>query len=450
MHRRYISGERRLLASCLPAARQVRPPPPTRRPALGPDRRGRRPISTLPVRDDWCVFRLAVALFAVQAGFHAFTASLPIALARAGVPDPQIGVIVGTAALVQIPAAFVAGVVVDRVGGLRAFTVGGLAYLMGCAILLLPGVEPGGPSAPFFAARVFQGIGIAATLPAALSLVPRLVAADRRGFGLAFVGSAHNLTLVAIPPLSLVVLAATSLHGVALMAVAFVLTGLAIVRVVPFPFRPTGESGADGPTGVARRHLGFAFRRAWTSLIAIDLLYIAHWGVIVAFLPQRAEAAGANIGLFFVADGIAILLSRVPSGWLSDRIRPILLVITGLTATAVAVLVLTLPPTTHLLIVAGVLTGAGGGLVITPLLVEMSRRSRDADRGSAFSLFSAANAGALAIGSIGGAIVLGAFGFGGAMLATLAGVAGAGVVAMLDQGLRRRPPPIQAPAAPVT
>ena len=396
--------------------------------------------------DDWHVFRLAVALFAVQAGFHAFTASLPIALARAGVPDPQIGLIVGTAALVQIPAAFVAGVVVDRVGGLRAFTAGGLAYLVGCGIMLLPGVEPGGPSAPFIAARVFQGIGIASTLPAALSLVPRLVAADRRGFGLAFVGSAHNLTLVLIPPLSLAVLAVSSLHGVALMAVAFVLVGLTIVRIVPFRFRPTGESAAtaDGPTGIARRRLGFAFRRAWAPLIAIDLLYIAHWGVIVAFLPQRAEAAGANIGLFFVADGIAILLSRVPSGWLADRIRPIFLVITGLAATGVAVLVLTLPPTTPLLILAGALTGSGGGLVITPLLVEMSRRSRDADRGSAFALFSAANATALAIGSIGGAIVLDAFGFEGAMLATLAGVVGAAVVALLDQGLRRRQTPIEA------
>ena len=398
------------------------------------------------------MFRLAVALFAVQAGFHGFTASLPIALSRAGVPDPQIGLIVGTAALIQIPAAFVAGVVVDRVGGLRAFTAGGLAYLVGCAILLLPGVEPGGPSAPFIAARVFQGMGIAATLPAALSLVPRLVAPDRRGFGLAFVGSAHNLTLVAIPPLSLAVLALTSLHGVAVMAVAFVLSGLAIVHIVPFRFRPTGEAGAghDGPTDIAQRRLGFAFRRAWAPLIAVDLLYIAHWGVIVAFLPQRAEAAGANIGLFFVADGIAILLSRVPSGWLADRIRPIFLIISGLTATGVAVLVLTQPPTTPLLMFAGILTGAGGGLVITPMLVELSRRSRDADRGSAFALFSAANACALAIGSIGGAIVIGAFGFGGAMVATLAGVVGAALVALLDQGLRRQPMPIEPTPVPVT
>ena len=402
--------------------------------AGGPNRTDRVP-------DDARVIRLAVALVAVEAGFHAFTASLPIALARAGVPDPQIGLIVGTAALVQIPAAFVAGVVVDRVGGLRTLTVGGLAYLVGCAILLLPGVEPGGPSAPFLAARVFQGIGIAATLPAALSLVPMLVAADRRGFGLGFVESAHNLTLVVLPPLSLAILAASSLHGVAAMAVVFVLVGLAIVHIVPLRFRPTGESTGDhhGPTDVARRRLGFAFRHAWAPLIAIDLLYTAHWGVIVAFLPQRAEEAGADIGLFFVADGIAILLSRVPSGWLADRIRPIILIVTGLAATGVAVLLLTQPPTTPLLMLAGTLTGTGGGLVVTPLIVEISRRSLDADRGSAFSLFSAANAGALAIGSIGGAIVLDRFGFEGALLATLAGIACAGLLALLDSGLRRRP-----------
>jgi MFS family permease len=395
----------------------------------------------LPFHHDWQVIRLAVALFAVQAGFHGFTASLPIALAGAGVPDPEIGLIVGTAALVQIPAAFVAGVTVDRLGGLRAFTFGGLAYLAGCAFLLLPGVEPGGAAWPFIVARIFQGIGIAATLPAALSLVPRLVPPSRRGFGLGFVGSAHNLTLVAMPPLSLAVLAATSLQGVALMAVGFVVAGLTIVRIVPFAFRPDDEAsdGSGGPMSVARRRLGFAFRRSWARLIAIELLYIIHWGVVIAFLPQRAESAGANIGLFFVADGLAILLARAPSGWLADRIRPILLIGAGLLSTCLAVLLLAMPPTTPLLVAAGVLTGTGGGLVITPLLVELSRRSGDADRGSAFSLFSAANAGALAIGSIGGALVVGSLGFNTAMLATLAGVGGAALVAILDPGLRRRP-----------
>lgn len=392
--------------------------------------------------------RLAIALFAVQAGFHGFTAALPVALARAGMPDPQIGLIVGIAALVQIPAAFVAGIVVDRLGGIRAFVAAGFAYLIGCAILLAPGVEPGGPSWPFMLARVFQGIGIAATLPAALSLVPRLVEPARRGFGLAFVGSAHNLTLVVIPPVSLVVLAATSLHGVALLTAAIVVLGLALILIAPLPFRAPepGEIGAPGPSTVARRRLGFAYRRSWGSLIAIDLLFIAHWGVVVGFLPQRAEAAGANVGLFFVADGALVLVSRVPVGYLVDRVRPIIPILLGLLATSGAILMLALPPTTPLLVAVGCLTGLGGAFVITPLLVELSRRSADADRGSAFSLLSAANATALAIGSIGGALVVALSGFEVAILATLLGMIGAVIVASRDGALRADPPGQARPA----
>ena len=190
---------------------------------------------------------------------------------------------------------------------------------------MLPGVEPGGPAGPFIVARIFQGIGIAGTLPAALSLVPHLTEPARRGFALAFMGSAHNLTLVAIPPLSLAVLSVTSLHGVALVMTTSVLIGLALVWIRPFRFRSgTGAGGHDErPMPEARRRLGFAFRRTWAPIIAIVILFIVHWGVIVAYLPQRAEAAGADIGLFFAADGVAILLSRVPSGWLADRMRPV-------------------------------------------------------------------------------------------------------------------------------
>jgi MFS family permease len=393
------------------------------------------------VTDDDDVVRLAFALFAVQAGFHGFTAALPVALTRAGVPDPEIGLIVGVAALVQVPAAFAAGIVVDRAGGLRVIALGGLAYLVGCAILLLPGVEPGGSSFPFLVARFFQGVGIAGTLPAAMSLVPRLTSPDQRGIGLAFVGSAHNLTLVAMPPLSLAVLGATSLRGVALVMTGVVVVGLVVALATPFRFRSVSvdEQQREASREAATRRFGLALRPAWVPLIAIILLFIVHWGVVLAYLPQRAEAAGADIGLFFAADGVAVLASRVPSGWLADRVRPVLLILAGLGATAVSVLLLTTPPTTLLVIVAGLLGGTGGGLVMTPILVELSRRSTDADRGSAFSLFSAALAAALVIGSIGAAPLIATIGFSGAMLAGLAGVVGAAVVAVFDAGLRTRP-----------
>jgi MFS family permease len=398
---------------------------------------------------------LAVALFAIQAGFHGFTASLPLALSRGGVPDPEIGLIVGTAALVQVPAAVLAGALVDRLGGLRMLVAGAIAYLAGAAILLAPGVETGGDRLPFVLARLFQGVGIAATLPAALSLVPRLVAADRQGFALAFIGSAHNLTLVALPPLSLAILSRSSLDGVTIAVVAIVVSGVVVLLAagVPRAVRrgpPRPRAGAAttlaAPPPAARRRLGLAFRREWARPVLIVLLYVAHWGVITAYLPQRAEAAGADTGLFFVADGLAVLALRIPSGWLADRYPPRWVLLAGLAITAVSIGLLLLPPTTPLLVVAGILTGGGAGLLVTPILLELSRRSSEADRGSAFSLFSGALAAALVLGSIGAAPLVAAAGFEAAIAASIAGLALAAVVALGDPALRTARGRLPAPA----
>jgi len=111
----------------------------------------------------------------------------------------------------------------------------------------------------------------------------------------------------------------------------------------------------------------------------------------------------------------------------------------GLAMTAVTIVLLALPATTALLVAAGLLSGAGAGLVMTPMLVELSRRSGDADRGSAFSLFSAALALALVLGSIGGAPLVAIFGFELTILVTLGGIAGAAAITLSDAALRAQP-----------
>jgi MFS family permease len=386
------------------------------------------------------LFRLSLALFAMQAGFHGFTASLPLALARSGVVDSEIGLIVGVAALIQVPAAFVGGALVDRFGGLRLLGVGAVAYLVGAGVLLLPGVDAAVDRLPFIVARISQGIGIALTLPAALSLVPRLLPGERRGFGLAFVGSAHTLTLVALPPLSLAILGTDrSLATVTLVVAAFVVVGAGMLVLFPLRLRPP-----DAPLPVGR--LRFSFRRAWIPPLLVTLLYVSHWGVVTAYLPQRAEFAGADVGLFFAADGLAVLVFRIPSGWLADRVQPRWLVLVGLSLTAVAIALLVLPPTTPILVAAGALTGAGAGLVLTPLLVEMSRRSTDADRGSAFAMLSASLAAALVLGSIGAAPIIASAGFEATILASIGGLVVATLVALVDPKLGSRDALVAAPA----
>lgn len=381
------------------------------------------------------MLRLSLALFLVQAGFHGFTVSIPLALSRAGRLDAEIGAIVGLAPLVQIPAALVAGALVDRFGGLRLFVVGGLAYLGGTLVLLLPGLDPSASSVPFVIARLLQGIGFGMTLPAAFSVIPRLVPAARRGVALATAGASHNLTLIVLPPLSIVVLDRYGLEGVCILVAALV--ALSLLVALARPVRPLPAT--DGDLGQARRKFGFAYRRSWVAPLAIVILFTVHWGVITAYLPQRTDAAGADIGLFFAADGIFVLLARFPSGWLSDRVPGVWQVLAGLALTAFGVLLVLLPFTTPLLIAAGALTGAGAALIVVPILLALSERSSDADRGSAFALFSASFAAAIALGSIGTAPLIDLLGFEVLLVATVAALILAALVALADRGLGARP-----------
>lgn len=376
------------------------------------------------------MLRLALGVFFLQCGFHGFTASLPLALAEAAVPNAQIGIVMGSASLVMIPAAFVGGAFVDRYGGGVLLVVAAIAYTLQSLLLLATGVDTGDSTLPALIARICGGIGLALVLPSALSLVPRLVIASRQGFALSVVGSAQNLALIVAPALSVVVLGWQGLDSVSVGVLVAVWVGLALTRRLPYRQADTSHERR------AERGLRFAFRRSWIAPLAIMVLYVAHWGAVTAYLPQRAAAAGADIGLFFVADGVAILALRIPAGWLTDRMSTRYLAPVGVAMSIVGLTLLIPTPTTPLLLVSGFLGGAGGALVLTPMLVEMSRRSSEADRGSAFSLYSGALAAAIAIGSIGFAPFIDQLGFEAAMILGSLAAAAAAVLALVEPGMR--------------
>ena len=403
---------------------------------------------------------LVIAFFAIQAGFHGFTAALPVALVKAGLPDAEIGLIVGVAAVVQVPAALFAGGLIDRFGGPRVLLLGGLSFLAGAALLALPGESSGAPIATglFVIARVFQGIGVSMTTPAAFAIVPGLVDRSRLGMGLAQAGAAQNLTMAIFPPLSLFLLDAAGLQGVAALTAAVVAVGaVLLIRLerstaatraktaakTAAKRARTGQDGAlvDRGTVAARRPrwLGFAWRRAWTVPLLVIVTMTVHWGVVVSYLAQVAEPAGANIGIFFTADALAVFVLRIPVGWLVDRIPPRPFVLAGLAGSLVCVLLLLPTPSTLLFIVSGFFAGAGGILVIGPLLMVISHRSTDRDRGSGFAYFYVAMALGNAIGSIAGAPLVAAGGFVFAMSALgISGLVLAALLTLVDPGLGSR------------
>jgi MFS family permease len=347
------------------------------------------------------VIRLSVAIFLAIIGFHAYVASLPVALHDAGWSDPGIGVVMGASAVVQIAAAFVAGPFIDRYGGRLVFLVGVAAFALASLAFLAGVASPEAPLPVLLAVRLLQGIGMATALPSGLSLVPALVDPRHLGLALSVAGSASNIALAAAPPVSLALLGAGSLRLVAGVTLVCVAVGAVVMWGSARPRAGVRRAGAFRP----------AYRRSWTMPLLITFLFIIHWGVVTAYLPQRAATGGADIGLFYTIDALSILALRIPMGHLTDLVGPRPLLVAGTGITATAVLLLLLPPETPTLALAGLGTGVGGALAIPAVTVELAHRSGEHDRGSAFSLYSAAFAGGIAVGSLGGAPIVGALGF---------------------------------------
>jgi len=334
-------------------------------------------------------------VFLASFSLFLFSGTLPIYLYRdRGFSLSAVGLLVGLSFGVQLVATLLSGPAIDRWGAGLALRVGPALYMVAAGIFLWAH-----GAVPIGVARVLQGLGIALLLPAAYALLPSLVGPRQRATAFGVVGVIQNLALAVAPPLGLWLLSrgpSTLFLSAVLAAIAGTGAGLLL---------------AAGQPPAARSRV-FTYRRSWTPLLLITFLTIIYWGVIIAFLPiYVVQHHGGNVGWFFSADALAIMLLRIPAGWLTDRIGTRWLLVGGIVLTDLAVAVLLLPPSLPVLVVAGAGTGAGAALLIPPTLLEISARSTEGDRGTAMALFSTSFAAALGVGTILGTPLVTHFGF---------------------------------------
>ncbi|MET1232136.1 MAG: MFS transporter [Candidatus Limnocylindrales bacterium] len=388
------------------------------------------------------MLRLSLGAGFSRVGFDAYVASLPIALLAAGWTDGAIGALMGVAALTQLPAAFVGGGLMDRFGGRMLFLAGAGSFTI-ASLLVATGIASStGPPASMVLVRVLQGMGIAVLMPAALSLVPDLVAKARLPTAFAIVGLAANVSLAIAPAVSIVVLDATSLQVVAVVALASIAIGISMAWPIgrDDQVRRRDDRAEMHAASVRGRTFRPAWRAAWWPPLAISFLFVVHWGVVTGYLPQRAETAGADIALFFTADAAALVAARIPAARLVERIGSRRSMLIGIATTAGSLGFLLPPATTPLLIVAGIGTGVGAAFLLPPINFELSRRSTDDVRGSAFALFSFAFSAGVALGSIGISPFIASIGFEVALAVGLGLCLVGGLVVLADPWLRGRPP----------
>ena len=377
------------------------------------------------------MIRLALAQGFAQVGFHAWIATLPVAMAAVGRADGEIGAVVGAAAIFNLLAALVSGGLVDRFGGRVVYLLGTACYLGAAAPIALGLVTPESSFAALIALRFLQGCGLAAVMPSVMTLLPGTVSRERLPMAVGVVGIAGNISLALTPAIALLVMDVAGFAAVGLVVCVVLAMGALLI----WPVKDPQRLGRPVSTRLFRP----AWKPVWARPLVMTVLIIINWGVITGYLPQRAELASADVGLFFTFDALALVALRIPSGWMAGRVGPLPLLLTGTLLTAASISLLLLPASNLVLIASGLGTGAGSAFVFPVLNLEMNERSEPANRGSAFGLYSVAFGAGVAIGSIGIAPIYGLIGFELAMLGGVLAAVAAGVVAVLDQVMHHPP-----------
>jgi MFS family permease len=248
-----------------------------------------------------------VATLIFFAGFYTLLVPLPRYLTQIGLPDWQIGLILGAFGVASLLWRTVAGVGVDRRGSRRVMVLGAGGLVVGAICVMLT-ANP----VVLFGLRLLQAAGYVAFTTAGTALIIELTPEAERGRRLAIFGAAANVAITLAPA------AATALLLVAPLEAGFWISGLlalvggALAALISGPRRRQ--------RAVRDLRQGWRFpRRLWLPMTMASL-FGAGFAAFFLFAPILSERRDVAPGLLYTVYGIGIIATRiVGSRWL-DRV----------------------------------------------------------------------------------------------------------------------------------
>ena len=310
-----------------------------------------------PARAYWTAWAATLIFFA---GFYTLLVPLPRYLTQIGLPDWQIGLILGAFGVASLFLRTVAGVGVDRWGSRRVMMLGAGGLVVGAVCVVLTA----NPLA-LLGLRLLQAVGYVAFTTAGTALIIELTPEEERGRRLAIFGAAANVAITLTPA------AATALLTVLPLAAGFWLAGLLALIGGALAALIAGPSRQQRTVRTLRQ--GWRFPRQLWLPMTMASLFGAGFAAFFLFAPILSERRGVTPGLLYTVYGVGIIATRiVGSRWL-DRVG------TGQTLLLAAILkgsglALAAFGTTPLTLgLASLLIAAGSGLFHPVLIAHHAR-----------------------------------------------------------------------------
>lgn len=244
-----------------------------------------------------------ITTFVFFGAFYAVLVPLPLYLAAAGLPDWQIGIILGAFGVGSLLSRPFAGLAADNWGvrpvllfGAVAATIGALGLSLTTHPLLL------------LCLRAIQTVGYVAFTTSATTLVAALAPAERRAASLALFGVAANVAMTIMPAMMNLLLTFMSLRqGFWISGALAAACGLLAWLILPQIARPSAPHAAGQPW--------FQVSGTVLNLMGMAAILGVGFGAFLQFAPLLAARRPVGpVGLAYTLYGLGIIGTRLVTG----------------------------------------------------------------------------------------------------------------------------------------
>jgi len=322
------------------------------------------------VRAYWTAWVATLIFFA---GFYTLLVPLPRYLAQIGLPDWEIGLILGAFGVASLGWRAFAGVGVDRYGSRRVMILGAGALVVGAV-----GVIFTTSAAVLFGLRLLQAAGYVAFTTAGTALIIELTPEEERGHRLAIFGAAANVAITLAPAAATAALVILPLEFGFWITAALALAGGALAALIAAPPR------AARPVRSLRQ--GWRFPRRLLLPMGTASLFGAGFAAFFLFAPILSERRDVPPGLLYTVYGIGIIATRVVGGRWLDRTSIARSLLVAAVLMCVGLMLAAIGMDALILSIASLCVAVGGGL-FHPVLIALHARLLPAQPGQATAGF---------------------------------------------------------------
>jgi len=323
---------------------------------------------------------------------------LPLFAASLGAGPSQVGLINGAFMLATALLSIPAGLLADRIGR-RIPVVCGLAMLSVTSFL----VALCGSAWQMVAVYLVFGAGVASFAPSMLSLVADTIPPARLGQAYGWYTTAIYLAMTIGPAAGGFLGKSIGLRQVFVVA-GGLLTAVALCALLALP-RSRARHPATGHAVLFAISQLLRNRRLVACLLATVGSCVG-FGAFLSFLPLHAADQGldpAQVGIIFAVQALTNVVSRIPVGFLADRVDRRLLVVAGLVCFAAGLAAFGLCGGLVPMMGCALVLGLGMALAFTAIGALVAESVAPVQRGLAMGMYNSS----IYIGMMAGSATLG-------------------------------------------